>query len=332
MTPALSSPILAPPILARRAALGGLLAAGLAPRGAWAADYPAQDIKFIIPYGAGGGFDLYARAVAPGLQKRLGNNVNVVPDNVPAGGGVLGVGQLYRARPDGYSIGVMNIPGLFVLQRGSTGAFDLTKFSWIGVMGQDTYALAVAKDSPIKSIADLKALSAERPVKFTSTGRQGTAYSATLIGMHLLGIRTQMISGYKGSSEYVVAAIRGDGDAVVSDMPVIRNMAAGNLLRVLATFETHASFPGAEDATTLGLPELSDIAVERVVAGPPKLPAAIQKTLSDALAGSLTDPLVVDLAKRAGSELRALNPEETGAMMARQKQFYDKWKSLLDQA
>ena len=315
-------------LLPRRTLLTGALmtAAAVSAR---AAGYPAQDIKFIIPLSAGGGFDLYARAVAPGIQKRLPNPVQVVPDNVPAGGGVLGAGQLYRARPDGYTIGMLNIPGMFVLQQGGGGGFDLARFSWIGATARDTYAIAVAEESPLKSIADLRALSRERPVKFTTTGREGTAYSALVISMHLLGVRTQIITGYKGSSEYVVAAIRGDGDAVVSDLPVIRPMVAGKLLRVLASFEAHTSFPGSEDATTLGLPELTDIAVERLVAGPPKLPVEIQTMLSAALAGALTDPGVVDLARRFGSVLRPLTPEQTAALVAKQSGFYDKWKSLL---
>jgi tripartite-type tricarboxylate transporter receptor subunit TctC len=314
----------------RRTLLTGALAAAGPLRGAHAADYPRQDIKFIIPLSVGGGFDLYARAVAPGIASRLPNAVQVVPDNVPAGGGVLGAGQLYRARPDGYTIGILNIPGMFVLQQSGGGSFNLEKFSWIGATARDTYAIAVGQESPLKSIADLKALSAERPVKFTTTGREGTAYSALVISMHLLGVRTQIITGYKGSAEYVVAAIRGDGDAVVSDMPVIRQMVAGKLMRVLATFETHSTFPGADDATSLGLPELTDLAVERLVAGPPKLPPAIQQTLSEALAGALTEPAVVDLAKRAGSTLRPLTPAQTAALVAKQSEFYDKWKSLLE--
>jgi tripartite-type tricarboxylate transporter receptor subunit TctC len=315
-------------MLARRSLLATALA--LTGTGARAADYPTQDIKFIIPYGAGGGFDLYVRAVAPALQKHLPNPVQVIPDNVPAGGGVLGIGQLFRARPDGATIGVLNIPGLFILQKSGGSAFDLAKFSYLGMIGQDTYAIAVAETSPIKSIADLRALSAERPVKFTATGHQSTAYAATIIAMHLLGVRVQMIAGYKGSSDYVVAALRGDGDAVVADLPVIKPMVAGKMMRVLATFEPHSTMPGAEDATTLGLPDLADLVVERVVAAPPKLPAGIQTILSDALAGALADPSVIDLAQRFGSTLQTMSPKQTSELVMRQAAFFEKWKSLLE--
>lgn len=317
--------------LRRRTLLTGAVAtAALSSIGAIAAGFPTQDIKFIVPYGAGGGFDLYVRALAPVMQKRLPNPVQIVPNNVPAGGGVLGVGQLYRARPDGYTIGVLNIPGMFVLQQSGGGGFDLRRFSWIGSMGRDNYAIAVGADSPLKSIADLRALSAQRPVKFTTTGREGTAFSATVIAMSLLGIRTQMISGYKGSSDYVVAAIRGDGDAVVGTVPLLNQMVAGKLMRVLATFETHSSIPGAEDATTLGQPELPQIVLERLVAAPPKLAPDTLRVLADALGGALTDPAMIAWAQKAGTELHAVSPEQAATLVDQQAEFYAKWKKVLE--
>ena len=219
-----------------------------------AAGFPDKDIAFIIPYSAGGGFDNYVRAISPALEQYLPNRVNVVPTNVPSGGGSRGIGQLYRAKPDGYTIAIFNIPGMFVLQQQGGASYDLSKISWLGSIGRDHYALGVGAKSPLRSVADLKALSATRPVKFTSTGPEATAYAATLIGTELIGIRTQMITGYKGSNDYVIAAIRGDGDAVVTTLPLMRRLQDGNELRILATFETKGSVPGAEDATTLAQP------------------------------------------------------------------------------
>jgi len=323
-----------PPKLSRRDIIGGaaclLAAATLVPGKARAADWPAQDIKFIVPYGAGGGFDLYVRELAPVMQKLLPGAVNIVPDNVAAGGGVIGVGQLARAHPDGYTIGILNIPGMFVLQRSGAGSFDLKKLTYLGSAGHDTYALAVSAESPLRSMADLRALSAQRPVKFTSTGREGTAFSATLIAASLLGLRTQMILGYKGSNDYVVAAMRGDGDAVVTTVPLIKQMVEAKLMRVLATFEDHSSFPGADDATTLAQPELTKIILERIIAAPPRLPADIQAALAHALAGAVADPAVIAWARQTGTALQSMTPEQAAQTVAEQADFYDKWKQVID--
>lgn len=301
-------------------------------RAAAAAEYPAQDIHFIIPYGAGGGFDLEVRGIAPAMQAALGNRVQIVPDNVPTGGGVLGVSQLYRARPDGYTLGIMNIPGLFVLQRAGGAAFDLARFAYIGSMGRDTYGIGVAAGSPLRNMKDLETLSAQRPIKFTTTGREGTAFSATVIAMHLLNLRSTFITGYKGSNDYVVAAIRGDGDAVVTTLPVLQQMRQGGLLRILATFETKSSIAGAEDATSLAQPELATIVLQRIVAAPPKLPPAIQSTLSMALAKALSSPEAQARAAKTGTILEALSPDETLALVLGQSKFYETWKVLLDAA
>ena len=312
-----------------------LLAAGIAApsllmtRPGFAAAFPEKDISFIIPYSAGGGFDIYVRAIAPAMEKYLPAKVNIVPVNVPAGGGSRGATQLYRAKPDGYTIAIFNIPGMFVLQQEGDATYDLAKVTWLGSMGRDDYGIAVAANSPIKSVADLQALSKTRPVKFTATGPEGTAYAATLIGTKLLGIKTQLITGYKGSNDYVVGAIRGDGDAVVTALPLLRRMAAGDTLKIIATFEKKSSIAGAADATSLGAPELSEIVLERLIGAPPSLPADIKATLSVALTKAMADPDVAAWAKKADIALQPHSPDEAAKILADQQRFYDKWKSVL---
>jgi tripartite-type tricarboxylate transporter receptor subunit TctC len=292
-------------------------------------DFPSKDITFIIPYSAGGGFDNYVRAVAPVMESYLPRKVTVVPVNVGSGNGSRGIAQLYRAKPDGYTIGIFNIPGMFILQQEGGAGYDLAKFTWLGGLGRDEYGLGVAWGSPIKSLADLKALSETRPIKFTATGRQGTAYAATLIGAELLGIKAQLITGYKGSSDYVVGAIRGDGDAVVSTLPILRRMREGQSLRILATFEDHTSEHDAADATTLHQPELSQIVLQRLVGAPPGVPARIQMILADALAKTMADPQVVAWAEKAGFDARPATPDQAASIVRDQATFFEKWKSVL---
>ncbi len=72
--------------------------------------------------------------------------------------------SLYRAKPDGYTLAIFNIPGMFVLQQRGGAGYDLDKVTWLGSIGRDHYALGVGANSPIKTVADLKALAAQRPV------------------------------------------------------------------------------------------------------------------------------------------------------------------------
>jgi len=145
----------------------------------------------------------------------------------------------------------------------------------------------------------------------------------------LLGIRTQLISGYKGSADYVIAAMRGDADAVIAGLPTAMRFVRGNSIRVLATFEGHGSFPGVPDATALGQPDLDQITIERVVGAPPGLPADIQAILSAALAKALVDPKVVAWAKENDVVMKAKTPAETATLVGQQRLFFDRWKQYL---
>jgi len=305
----------------------------LAPRRVNAApsDFPNKNIQFVIPYAPGGGFDIYVRVVTPVMEKYLPRKVSIVPLNVASGAGSRGVAQAYRARPDGYTMTILNIPGMFILQaQQGTTAFDLNRFTWIGAMGEgEKYFISVGQNSPLKTFDDLKRLSAQRPVKLSVTGPEGTAYMAAVVGAQLMGLRTQLITGYRGSADYVVAAVRGDSDAVVAALPTTFRFRRGNQLRPLASFETKSSVPGIPDATSLGKPELDLIRVERLVAAPPGTPAEAVNILSAALGKALVDPMVTKWAAENDVVMKPKTPQDAIATLNEQRAFYEKWKPTL---
>ena len=323
-----------PPSTASRREVLAWSASALAILPAWAraaTQYPAKNIQFIIPYAPGGGFDSYVRFISPVMERALPHPVSIVPINVTAGSGARGITQLYRSKPDGYTLGIFDVPGMFIQQAvQGNGAYDLSKFAWVGCMGEgERYLVGVGANSPLKTYADLQALSAKRAVKFSCTGLEGTATAAAIIGTEVLGIRRQLITGYRGSSDYIVAAIRGDSDAVISATSTMMRFAKAGQLRILASFEAHASLPGIPDATRLGKPELDQITVERPVAAPPGTPPEIQNILSAALAKALADPKVVAWAKENDIVMRSKTPAEAAALVERQRLFFERWKKYL---
>lgn len=275
--------------------------------------------------------DAYSRVIAEPMARALLGKVNVVPTNVTGAGGVKGVSRLYHSRPDGYTIGSLNIPGAIVMELlAGTGSYDLAKLTWLGNMGRDPYGIAVGYNSPIRTVQDLRALSSRRPLKFTSTGPGSTGRSATIIASKMLGLRSEIISGYKGSIEYIVAAARGDGDAAMSSLTVMAGLVRAKVIRVIATFETESSMPGAQSAIDLGYPELTKIVQLRPVAAPPNLPKPIQQSLSDALATALRDPKVVEWSRKNDAFLEPSTPEETIAALQEQVAFIQRWRSVLE--
>jgi tripartite-type tricarboxylate transporter receptor subunit TctC len=294
--------------------------------------FPQRDITFIIPNGPGGNFDAFVRVIAPAMQKYLPNQVNIIPLNVPAGGGGKGLADLYRSRPDGYTIGAVNVPGCFTLQEQmGTGAFVLPEMTWLGTLAAgETYAIITSPDrDDIHTVDDLRRISQTEPVRFASTGPEGSSYAAIKIASEILGIRSQIITGYSGSSDYIVATIRQDSHCAVATLSTLRSFIEGGAVRLVCSFESESSVPGVPDATTLGLPELSQISVERLVGAPPDLPEDIKAILITALDQAVRDPEVVAWAAEAGYQW-VPQPAGNGAqVMAEQSAFFDKWKGVI---
>jgi tripartite-type tricarboxylate transporter receptor subunit TctC len=293
--------------------------------------FPEKNISFIIPYGPGGGFDTFARAISPVMERYLPNPVNIIPMNVPTGGGGKALIDMQRTRPDGYTIGVFPIPGALILQEQQNARrFNLYDFSWLGSIGPgDTYAIGVRNDSPIRTVADMQELSKTREVSFTCTGPDGTSYMATVIACHLLGINSKYIVGYGGSNDYIVAVIRGDGDAAIAANSSLRRFQGEGGIRIIATFERESTLPGVPDAPALGQPELAQITIERMVGGPPGLPTDIRALLTNALDQAVRDPEVVAWAESVGVPWAPNPPGQADRIFREQAAFFDKWKTVL---
>lgn len=290
--------------------------------------YPSRDLTFIIPNAAGGSNDLYARLLGQALERRLPRG-SVVPLNVASGGGGKGILQLFRAPADGYTLGIISVPGIFALQHIRRLPYDFGRFTWLSLLtAGEHYGLAVPEQSGIRNIDELRELSRRRAVLFSATGPESTAYSATIISTHLLGLRSRVVSGYRGSNDYLIAAIRGDTDAVVAPLAAITPMRGEGMLRLLVSFESKSSYSDVLDATRLGQPDLASIKVTRVLAAPPGLSPAIKRTLSDALLECSAEQAVRDYAARLGEKMNPRGPEETAAFVAQQQKFFDRWRAV----
>ncbi len=306
-----------------RFALGAIalaIATALAIPGA-VAKYPEKTITFIIPYKPGGGFDTYVRALAPILEKRLG--VTVVPKNMPGAGGRKGATYLYKSKPNGYRISIMNLPGKAIAAiQGKKGVgYDIRKFTWLGQIASDSYVIAVAGKSKIKSIADLKKLG--RAVKTAGTGKGATSYVVSQIAGNILGLKLKLVTGYKGSSGMSVAVIRGDTDIGFFAYRSYSKFAKSGDLRAIAALDE-------KGAVALGKPGLSKLRIHRLVAAPPGLPSGIKKTLEDALFASINDAGFRKWAKKARRPLAALKGKASEKLIDRLVTFYtvnkDKFK------
>ena len=293
------------------------------------AAFPEKEITFIIPFSPGGGMDTTPRAIIGPMSKYLPNNVKVVPKNVPGAGGRRGYAELARAKPDGYTICVINFPGAAIPSlTGQKVAYNVNDFKWVARMSNSEYLIAVpGKNQAIKSFADFKKLG--RPVKFTHTGYGSTSYAASGIVAEAMGIKIVPVSGYKSSSEYIVGMIRGDGDATIAPVESFYKFVQSGDVRPIVTFESKATIPNVPTVRSLGYDELEGLGVDRMVAAPPGTPDEVLKIISDAMMKAIKDPEAQAWAKKVRRPFEPMDTVEATAYLKKSIAFYNKYKSAL---
>lgn len=298
------------------------------PAAGLAADFPQKNIEFIIPFGPGGGFDRTVRAIAPFMEKELGGKVSVLPKNVAGAGGKRGMATLYRAKPDGHTIAIANIPGAAIpALTGEKLEYDIDKLTWIARLATEEYTLAVPTKSPIRSIDDLRKLG--RPVKMPSTDFGSTAYAGMAIFGEMLGFPVQHLTGYKGTNDYIVAVVRGDGDATTGPVSTMAKFIQSGDMRALFTTEEKSTLKGVPTIAELGYPDLTGLGVDRFVVGPPGLPPAITKALSDAMARAVQNPELQAIAEKSRQPFAFLPAEKAKANADRSLALYGKYKAAI---
>ena len=304
-----------------------LAASALLAPSAWA-QYPQKNIEFLIPFGPGGGFDRTVRLVSPFLEKALPKRVEVLPKNVPGGGGRRALGTLYRAKPDGYLISIMNSPGAAIpMLLGEKVEYDLARFAWVAKIGSEDYMVGVSANSPIRSIEDLKKIG--RPLKIPTTGFGSTAHAAGAVFAEAFGLKVEHISGYKGTNDYIVGIVRGDGDLALAPVSTFKQFVESGAIRPLMTFEETSSMKGVRTVAQLGHPELSGLAVERYIVAPPGTPADIVKILSDALGQAANNPELKAMAAKTGEPLDYIPSSSAKAAFDKALTIYEKYRTAI---
>jgi putative tricarboxylic transport membrane protein len=291
-----------------------------------AAGYPEKNIDFVIPFSPGGGFDRTVRIISPVLEKTLPNKVQVIPKNVPGAGGAKGTATVYRAAPDGYTIGIINMPGAAIPGIvGNKVAYDLNKFTLIARLAIAPYMLAVPKNSKIHTIDDIKKLG--RPLKVPTTDFGSTAYATAEIFSKEIGFPIQHLPGYKGTHDYIVGVIRGDGDAVVAPVSTLLQFIKSGDMRGIFSTEEESTVPGVKTVADVGYPGLTGLGVERFVVAPPGTPASTVKILSASLMEVMKDPEVKKHAEKEG--FAPLPSDKAKAAVDRGIAIYTKYKAVL---
>lgn len=228
--------------VSRRGALGSLMttalvASGLVPaKAAAVADYfRGKTIRILVGSPPGGGYDLYARMLAPHFAQRVG--ATVIIENRDGNGGLMALNFLLSRPADGLSIMHASAEAAMLSQLlGRDGSiWDVTKLHWLAKTSAAPKIWFVGKNSKIRSVAD--AINAERVV-WASTGPADNISDVAAIISDTIGLKSQIVIGYKGAGDMSLAVISGEVDAGILSADSALNGIRNGDLRPIAMFDS----------------------------------------------------------------------------------------------
>lgn len=285
--------------------------------------YEDKTVRLIVPYDPGGGFDTYARTVAPYLRDELGA-ADVTVSNQPGAGGLIGANRVYQSEPDGLTIGLINFPGaVFAAATGKPGVeFDNSKWTFLGRVAALPPVMYTGPDSGYGS--GRAVVNANRTVTFSIGGVGSDAYYATRATAEILGFPYELVTGYTGSGAQDAAVVAGEVDATVNSIgSALSVIESENVTPVmLASTERSDRLPDVPTIVELGnsqqranLEALASIYdLERIMVTAPEVPDGRAAHLARALQSALQNEEFAADIDEAGRTVQPLGREETQSL------------------
>ena len=288
--------------------------------------YKGKTIRVIVGGSAGGGFDIYTRAMARHMGKHIPGNPALVVENMTGAGTLIAAKYLHSsAKPDGLTFGMFN--GALILGRvlGMKGIdFEVRELEFLGVPVQDSTVCALRKESAVANMEQWFA--AKSPIKLggLSPGNS-TSDVARIIGA-ALKLPVQLVEGYKGTNEIRLAADAGEINGACWAWETLRvawskAIPAGDVKVVLQVTAKKipdlAHVPMALDLAKtdearqlLKAGAIDPAAIVRVYVTIPRTPKDRLQILRNAFGKTLVDPEFVAEAKKANLDINPLTGEE----------------------
>jgi tripartite-type tricarboxylate transporter receptor subunit TctC len=266
--------------------------------------YRNKDLRLIIAASIGGGYDIYARTVAKYLSNHLPGSPTIVPQNMPAGGGIAAANYLYNiAERDGSVIGAIQNTVPFEPFFGNKQAqYDPLKLNWLGTPTSEVALYIVWHTSKIQNLYDAQ-------TQEMIAGGAGSASTPILYGRifnNILGMKAHFVTGYPGQNEILLAMENGEVEAMPSpfwsSLKTARpQWVPDHLVRVLFQYglKPHPELQGVpfaadlvdNDADKILLNTASaPLGLGRPFAAPPGMPADRLAALRDGLMATFADP------------------------------------------
>lgn len=284
-----------------------------------AADYPKDPIRLIITHSAGGTTDMAARLIQPYLQKHLG--VPVVIENMVGAGGNIARAYVYKQPADGYTLLVSQQPSMSSGQIVTGAKFDVLKFTHIfNIAGKNYDCVAVAKDTPWKTIQDIAQASKTLPVTSAGTGVGSNSYILAMLLKARAGINMTYVP-FNSGTEAALAVAGGQTQMGTGALDSYWPLHEQGRLRILGVSgpQRDESHPEIPTIVELGYPNIK-IGQMTGVFAPPGLPQDRLDVLVTAFKKAFAEKEYLAAAAKANQTLEPLAPAE---FFEASKEIYD---------
>ena len=272
-----------------------------------------QTIRIIVPFTAGSGTDIIARAVADKLAPSLGNGVSVVIENKPGAGGTIGALQVAKSEPDGFTLlvhssGHVVNPALYKNLPYDT----LNDFAGVIPLAQLPNVMVASPANGYKNLDELIKKYSAHPgdANYASAGNG----SATHMNAEKFRVAAKLTANhipYRGTPEAITDVIAGRTDwffaPIVSAYPLIKD---GKLQALAVGTKTRSPLlPNVPTTIELGIPN-SDYTFWVGVLAPAKTPKAIIDRLNTEITKLMKDPEVMERYAKLGAEPMVMKPAQ----------------------
>lgn len=257
--------------------------------------YPSKGIRIVVPYPAGGGTDITARALAPCFEDDL--QTNVIVENKAGGSGAIGTNDVLSKPADGYTLAIELTSSAVITPLSDDVGYQLADLQPIGVAAQLPYMIIVPGDSPYETIEDLIEAGESGTLKAAAPGAASQG-DLELRMIQQAGVALSIVP-FDGTAGVKTALAGGDVDfgAAVVDKDILKQNDEGTL-RILASTgaEREKYLP---DVPTLNesnqFKDLGQGVSYIGVVAKKGIPDEVATSISDSLQGCLSDAKVTDI-------------------------------------
>lgn len=271
--------------------------------------YPSQPVRLVITHAAGGTTDMAARLIQPYLQKHLG--VAVVIDNMVGAGGNIARSFVFKQPGDGYTLLVSQQPSMSAGQIVTGAKFEVLKFAHVfNIAGKNYDCVAVAKDTPFKTIDDLKKASQTQPLSSAGTGVGSNAYILAMLLKARAGMNITYVP-FNSGTEAALALAGGQTQMGTGALDSYWPLHEQGRLRILAVSgpQRDESHPQLPTIAELGYPNIKLDQMTGVFA-PPGLAKERLEVLAAAFRKAFAEKEYGAAAAKANQTLQPLGPAE----------------------